>query len=187
MKKLILAAFVAVASLTASAQIWVGGEVGFNTWKESNPTDKGHQFVVAPEVGYKLTDKLDVAVLIGFAHAKNADELFNYEIPDFDYANGFKLNPYLRYTFAKAGNFSFFADGGFTYALLHICGDSKSFNYWDISVKPGIAYSLSDKVSLVAHVGYIGYQFTKKDDWKHNQFGVGLDGNDISLGCYVNL
>ena len=64
MKKMIIAAFVAVVSLTASAQIWVGGEVGFNTWKESNPSLKGNQFTVAPEVGYKLNDKLDVAVLM---------------------------------------------------------------------------------------------------------------------------
>ena len=187
---MILAAFVAVASLTASAQIWVGGEVGFNTWKttEDGATlGKGNQFVVAPEVGYKLNDKLDVAVLIGFAHAKNANELFNYEIPAFENANGFKLNPYLRYTFAKAGNFSFFADGGFTYALLHPCGDNKSYNAWEIAIKPGIAYALSDKVSIVAHVGNIGYEFVKHGDWKQNEFGLGLDGNDISFGCYVNL
>lgn len=198
MKKMILAAFVAVASLTASAQIWVGGEVGFNTSKSKiNGAEwkKGSNFIVAPEVGYKLTDKLDVAVLVGYAHAENTAEIFNYDLTDVsddlinavDVANGFKLNPYLRYTFAKAGNFSFFADGGFSYALLHVCGDSKSANAWEIAIRPGISYALSDKVSLVAHVGYAGWQFVKKDDFKKNAFGANVDGNNISLGCYVNF
>ena len=61
MKKIILAAFVAVASLTANAQWWAGGEVGFNTWKttsEGHDLGKGHEFTVAPEIGYKLNDKI---------------------------------------------------------------------------------------------------------------------------------
>ena len=191
MKKIILAAFVAVASLTANAQWWAGGEVGFNTWKttsEGHDLGKGHEFTVAPEIGYKLNDKIDVAVLVGFTHVKNGDQLFDYEFDDaFDYANGFKINPYIRYTFAKAGNFSFFGDGGFSYALLHPCGADKSANAWEIAVKPGIAYALSDKVSLVAHVGCVGYQFIKWDEWKKNAFQAGVDGNNISLGCYVNF
>ncbi|MBQ7742844.1 MAG: outer membrane beta-barrel protein [Bacteroidaceae bacterium] len=187
MKKMILTALVAVASLTVSAQIWVGGEVGFNTWKESNPSLKGNHFTVAPEIGYKLNDNLDVAVLIGYAHAKNGSDLFNFEIPAFENANGFELNPYLRYTFVKAGNFGFFVDGGFTYALLHMCGDNRSINAWELGLKPGISYGLSDKVTLVAHVGFAGYQYAKHHDWKRNEFGLGLDGNNISFGCYVNL
>lgn len=186
MKKLILAAFVAVASLTANAQFWVGGEVGFNATKVSgiDPKVKANQFVIAPEIGYKVNDKIDVAVLLGYAHAKN-NQLFNY-YPEFENGNGFQINPYVRYSFIQAGNFKFFVDGGFSYALLHESGE-KSANAWEIAVKPGIAYSLSDKVSLVAHVGAAGWQFVKKGDVKANQWKCGVDGNNISLGCYVNL
>ena len=187
MKKLVLAALVAVASLTANAQFWVGGEVGFNAAKTTangNTQNKSNKFVVAPEVGYKVNDKIDVAVLIGYSHAKN-NTLFNYDI-DFVNANGFEIEPYVRYTFAKAGNFSFFADGGFGYALLHESG-AKSANAWEIAVKPGIAYSLSDKVSLVAHVGCAGWQFVKRGDVKINGWECGVSGNNISFGVYVNL
>ena len=185
---MILAAFVAVASLTASAQIWVGGEVGFNAFKTTEhgaTLNKSNKFTVAPEVGYKLNDKLDVAVLIGYCHAKN-NELFNFDL-NFENGNGFEIAPYLRYTFAKAGNFSFFADGGFGYALLHEHGDSKSINAWEITVKPGISYALSEKVSLVAHVGAAGYYFVKHDARKVNGWEAGVNGNNISFGCYVNL
>ena len=190
MKKLILAAFVAVASLTASAQWWAGGEVGFNSYRstiDGHKVASGSNFVVAPEIGYKLNDKLDVAVLIGYAHAEDGNKIFNYEIQDFDVANGFKLNPYLRYNFAEAGNFKFFVDGGASYALLHECGEDDSANVWEIAVKPGISYSLRDKVSLVAHVGCFGWQFVKQGDFKRNAWEAGLDGNNISLGCYVSF
>ena len=41
MKKFILAALVAVVSVSANAQFWAGGSVGFNTSKEnSNPVKK---------------------------------------------------------------------------------------------------------------------------------------------------
>ncbi|MBP5628785.1 MAG: porin family protein [Bacteroidaceae bacterium] len=191
MKKMILAAFVAVASLTASAQWWVGGEVGFNSYRatvDGHKVGSASNFVVAPEVGYKLNDKLDVAVLIGYAHAEDGNKIFNYELAEaFDYANGFKLNPYLRYNFAEAGNFKFFVDGGVSYALLHVCGVDKSANVWELGLKPGISYSLSDKVSLVAHVGSFGWQFIKQGDYKRNAWEAGVDGNNISLGCYVNF
>ena len=186
MKKLILAAFVAVASLTASAQWWVGGEVGFNATKTTGlgASVKGNQFVVAPEIGYKVNDKIDVAVLVGYAHAKN-NELFDYD-DVFENGNGFEINPYVRYSFIQAGNFKFFVDGGFAYGLLHESGE-KSVNVWEIAVKPGIAYSLSDKVSLVAHVGSAGWQFAKQGDVKTNSWGCGVSGNNITFGAYVNL
>lgn len=187
MKKFILAAFVAVAALTANAQLWVGGEIGFNAAKSTahgNTLAKSNKFVVAPEVGYKLNDKFDVAVLIGYSHAKN-NKLFNYD-QNYVNGNGFVINPYVRYTFAKAGDFSFFADGGFGYALLHESG-MKSANAWEIAVKPGIAYALSDRVSLVAHVGAAGWQFVKHGDVKTNGWECGVNGNNISFGAYVNF
>ena len=159
MKKLFLAAFVAVVSLTANAQLWVGGELGYNYQRTTNhkvEVGKANNFSILPEIGYKLNDKLDVAVLIGYA-------------------------------FAKAGNFSFFADGGFTYGNIHICGDDNSINAWQIAIKPGISYALSPKVSLVAHVGGIAYSYSKYDELKTNGFDLGVSGNNITFGAYVNF
>ena len=71
MKKMILAALVAVASLSANAQVWVGGEVGFSAGKTTNNGTKfgsGADFNLIPEIGYTLNDKFDIAVAIGIAH-----------------------------------------------------------------------------------------------------------------------
>ncbi|MBR0046820.1 MAG: porin family protein [Bacteroidaceae bacterium] len=191
MKKLILTALVAVATLTANAQLWVGGEVGYNhsrTTEHKHELSKSNNFVLLPEVGYKLNDKFDVAVKIGYAHGENGNDMLGFDIPgNYDYANAFILNPYVRYTFAKAGDFSFFADGGFSYMNGHVCGDENSINAWQIAIKPGISYAISEKVGLVAHVGGIGYSYAKYDIYKTNGFDLGVSGNNITFGAYVNF
>ena len=191
MKKMILTALVAVASLAANAQIWVGGEVGYSHVRQTtNKVEdwKSNNFSLLPEIGYKLNDTFDVAVKIGFAHGENGNALAGIEVPaNYDYANAFVLNPYLRYTFAKAGDFSFFADGGFSYIHGHICGDTNSTNAWQIAIKPGISYALSEKVGLVAHVGGIAYSFAKYNQTKQNGFDMGISGNNITFGAYVNF
>ncbi len=191
MKKIILAAFVAVASLSANAQVWVGGEVGYSHQRTTNngtEISKANNVSLLPEIGYKLSDKFDVALTIGCAHGENGANMLGYDVPgNYEYANAFVLNPYLRYTFAKAGDFSFFADGGFSYLNAHVCGDDNSANIWQIAIKPGIAYSLSEKVSLVAHIGGIAYSFAKYDDYKNNGFDLGVKGNNITFGAYVSF
>ncbi|MBO7593151.1 MAG: outer membrane beta-barrel protein [Bacteroidaceae bacterium] len=191
MKKMILTALVAVVSLAANAQFWAGGEVGYShsrTTVNKVETGKANNFSLLPEIGYKLNDKFDVAMKIGFAHGENDNTLAGMEVPvAYDYANAFVLNPYLRYTFAKAGDFSFFADGGFAYVHGHICGDEYSTNAWQIAIKPGISYALSEKVGLVAHVGGIAYSFAKYNNSKTNGFDMGVSGNNITFGAYVNF
>ena len=183
MKKFILTALVAVASLAANAQVWVGGEVGYSHLRQTtNKVEdwKANNFSFLPEIGYKLNDKFDVAAKIGYAHGEAGNDLAGVSVPVYyDFANAFVLNPYVRYTFAKAGDFSFFADGGFSYVHGHACGDDASTNAWQIAIKPGIAYALSEKVSLVAHIGGIAYSYAKYDDTKTNGFDLGVSGLSV--------
>ena len=216
MKKIILTALVAVASLAANAQIWVGGEVGFSAGKTTVDGDKygsGAKFNLIPEIGYTINDKFDVALAIGISHANYngdayagtngfeayplyEDELGTgapFGLKDADYnRNAFKINPYVRYKFAKAGDFTFFVDGGFSFTMIHYSNTPRvdgedNANQWGLGFKPGIAYNLSDKVSLVAHVGELSYNFYKRGDVKNNEFNMGVNGNNISFGAYVNF
>lgn len=180
MKKFILAALVAVVSVSANAQFWAGGSVGFNTSKSSidgNELSKENNFNLIPEVGYKLNDNWDVAVALGYVHTSGKGIASK---------NGFAINPYARYTFAKSGDFSFFADGGFAYGFNHESGVEDNLNFWEIAIKPGIAYALSEKVSLVAHVGNLSWQFAKKGDVKTNTFDINVT-NAITFGAYVSF
>lgn len=147
MKKLFLSLIVAVCSLAASAQVYVGGQVGL--WRN---TDANHtSFNLAPELGYKLSNQWELGLSIGFAH--------NYY--DGTKVNGFQVDPYVRYTVAKAGPVSFFLDGGFGFATAKAKrGDRKSdsYNMWQIGIKPGVKVSLSKKVDFIASMGFLGYR-----------------------------
>ena len=207
MKKIVMMAVMAVAALSANAQVWVGGEVGFNTTKNTikvngYSTDKTtNNFTLAPEVGYNLNEKWAVAMKLGFIHADDNEDLrgiINDALP-FEIGsiatNAFSINPYARYTFVKAGNFSVFADGGIAYANVHVNGMAdyfKNVNQFKVGINPGVTYAISPKVSLVAHLGDLSYQNTwskaKNYDVKISQgkFNISL-WNSISFGAYVNL
>lgn len=56
-----------------------------------------------------------------------------------------------------------------------------SVNGFEIGVKPGLAVKLNDNFSFITKVGFAGY----RDDYyrgEENGFGVGLDGENISIG-----
>ena len=198
MKKMILAALVAVASLSANAQVWVGGEVGFSAGKTTNNGTKlgaGADFNLIPEIGYTLNDKFDIAVAIGIAHNNGNGKAYagskGYDaygmVLDDVNRNAFTLNPYIRYKFAQAGDFTFFVDGGFSYTMIHYSGNDDNANQWGLGFKPGIAYNISDKVSLVAHIGRLDYNFFKQGDIKNNEFNMGVSGNALTFGAYVSF
>ena len=206
---MVLAALVAVASLTANAQVWVGGEVGFSAGKTTYDGEKlgaGANFNLIPEIGYTLNDKFDVAIAIGIAHKNfngepyagtaNHDLVVTGIVEEFEMGsqnnnrNSLVINPYIRYKFAKTGDFTFFVDGGFSYERIHYSKGFEGANnatQWGLGIKPGIAYNLSDKVGLVAHVGDLSYNFFKMKDLKNNEFNMGLTGNNITFGAYVNF
>ena len=93
---------------------------------------------------------------------------------------GYAINPYARYTFYRTGNLSLFADAGFAYAKLEQAGyDAKG---WEVGIDPGIAYNLSEKFSITAKFGYLGYS----DIEESKKFGLSLD-NDISFSLYYSF
>lgn len=201
MKKFIIAAIVAVSAMTANAQVWIGGNIGFNTTTNTvkvgdvSTDNSAQNFEIAPEVGYNLGDNWAIALKIGYAHtAEKTLGIDNYKVSG--RANSFSINPYVRYTFVKAGNFSAFVDGGVALASTHINGTSDYLeNPFAISVgiNPGIAYAVSNKVTLVAHIGDLSYSNisvkTKSDvpvKVSSSKFNINLI-NSISFGAYYNF
>ena len=72
MKKIVLMAAFAVASIAASAQVYVGGGLGFSSDKAAHPegveVKAKNTIKILPEVGYKLDDKMAVGIALGFNH-----------------------------------------------------------------------------------------------------------------------
>lgn len=173
MKKLIVIAAVALFSLTAHAQIYLGGRLGVVASKNLT------SFEVAPEIGYNLNENMAVGLFVGFEFDEWKQDQRDMDIT---------INPYFRYYFLNVGPVRLFADaeGIVTFnnnRQWNIIEDKWSTNAtsntnWGVGISPGIALPLGDHFSVVSHLGYLGY--------KYGAFEFGL-ANNINLGLYYSF
>lgn len=175
MKKLFLTFAFAVSALAMNAQLYVGGEVG--AWR--NWDDNHTSFNIAPEVGYNLSDKWAVGLEIGY----------NYEYQQGQDLNIFGLAPYARYTFANFGPVNLFLDGGLGYykADGDLANDDSIF---EVGLKPGLSVNLTDKLSFVSHVGFLGYRDADaifRAVGVESGLGFDLSGQALTFGLYYNF
>ncbi len=179
MKKFLFTLAAAFVTLTASAQVYVGGEVGF--WRNWADGANRTTFKIVPEVGYNLSEDWAIGTQIGYSYVYNHG----------DKTNAFIVTPYARWTFAKFDAVSLFVDGGFdfyTYKTDKGRGSDDSKNAWGIGIKPGVKVDLTDKLSFVAHAGFFGYRDADGDTpFGENGFGVDVDGNALQFGLYYNF
>ena len=70
----------------------------------------------------------------------------------------------------KLGNFKMFIDGGFTYY------NNEEMDDWDISLKPGISYTINEHFNIVGHLGD-GMVFREGDTKLENGFAFNLANN----------
>ena len=184
MKKIILMAAFAVASVAASAQVYVGGGLGFSSEKaahvEGVDVDALNTIKILPEVGYKLDDKMAVGIGLGFVNAKQGDNK----------STSFSIAPYFRYTFVKWGNVGLFADAQFAYenTKVEVNNVEAKSNAWSLGIKPGVSVDLSENVTFLAKVGWLGYRSEKPEGMKaSSEFGVGVDATDLSFSMLFNF
>ncbi len=172
---LLVALFVSVAS---NAQVWIGGSLGLDVVKPDLVDSKTiTTFSIAPEVGYSYNKRFDVAISL-------SENLLNF---DNETAHMITVEPYIRWTFANSDKVSFFVEGGFgvgyaEFADGEILDDSQIKFY--IGFRPGVKFVMSDKVGLVAKLGFIGYQ---KVENAYEAFGFNVNNNSLSLGIYYNF
>lgn len=185
MKKLLVIAAVALASVTASAQVYLGGSLGVDYTK----ADKKTTFTLAPEVGGSLSENWAIGAALNYTlqHQTGTN------------TNAFTVNPYVRYTFARVADdkLGFFVDGGFGLGFGKEKGQSKTDFVWNIGFKPGISYTFNEHWSVVAHLGWLGYQgvktyggaFNDEDGKAMFEEGFGLDWSSMNLnfGLYYTF
>ncbi len=177
MKKIILSAIVALSALAADAQVWGGGSIGFGV-KDFDAADKSQvSYEIAPEIGYSLNEKWDVAIALRYQSVSNVGGVDNSDV------DIYTINPYARYTFATSGIASFFVEGTLGFSSTKSSG-SDAVTGFNIGVRPGVKFTVSDKIDLVSKLGFLGYE-TKKDNY--NEFGFSVDNTNISLGVYYKF
>ena len=166
--------------MSVNAQVYVGGSLGINAWSsQKNAGDRSETtFTILPEVGYNLNDEWAVGTVIGYVSDKWTGVNGISE-------SAFTFNPYARYTYLKAGKVSLFVDGGVDFTT----ASKADWNELAIGLKPGLAVSLSDNISFVSHLGFIGYDVLNPDGDDNNtsKFGLDLNGNNLTFGLYFNF
>lgn len=183
--KMAVVVLLASISSAASAQVWIGGNIGYNhsqigydllygNEKESTST---RNFMIAPEIGYNLNDKFAVALALGYSNIDGA-------------INNWSVNPYVRYNFAETSRVRFFLDGGVKYTYSHLNGTKTDVNGIGFSINPGVSFAVNKRLGLVAHLGELSYTHAhvgaETGCYSNNDFVFGLT-NNLSLGLYVNL
>ena len=166
--------------MSVNAQVYVGGSLGIDAWSsQKNAGDRSETtFSILPEVGYNLNDEWAVGTVIGYVSDKWTGVNGISE-------SAFTFNPYARYTYLKAGKVSLFVDGGVDFTT----ASKADWNELAIGLKPGLAVSLSDNISFVSHLGFIGYDVYNPDGDDNNisKFGLDLSGNNLTFGLYFNF
>lgn len=176
MKKVFLTSVVAMMSVVASAQMWMGGAVGFGI-EDPDVGDKITTVTIAPEVGYTLNEKWDIAAAFNYSYEKQGD-IKN---------TGWAIEPYARYTFAEVGIAKFFVEGAVAYGseeetMVDVnTGKTTKADGWQFSigVRPGIKVDVNDNLAVVTKLGLLGYKHVN-DIGK--EFGFNVNANAISLG-----
>ena len=170
----------AFAAMSMNAQLYVGGSFAFEAWSSQKKAgDKSETvFKLMPEIGYNLPDEWAIGTVIG------------YQSDKFNGVNGisesaFTIAPYARYTFTKLGKVNLFVDGGVGFTS----ASKADWTELQIGFLPGLAVNLTDNLSFVSHIGFIGYDLVNPDGDDNNisKFGLSLDGTDISFGLYYTF
>lgn len=181
MKKIFMTLVATAMAVSMNAQVYVGGSVGVGSVKlGSADAETTYKFV--PEVGYSFNSDWAVGVALGYQ--KGLCSLGNGSYGQDVSTELLQVSPYVRYTAAKSKLVNVFVDGGVGFGSYKDLGTQ-----FQIGLRPGLAVNLSENVSFVTHVGFIGFEsFSPKGDGdSSNTVGVDLDGNNITFGLYFNF
>ena len=171
MKKFIAAVAVALCSLTASAQIWVGGSLGFSVTDYQGSSTNLTTLTIAPTIGYKLSEKWELGVALEETAIFAGDNV-----------NAFGIAPFARLNFFNSGKATIFVDGGFSVSTQNYNSSyvkTDSHTGFGIGVRPGVKFELSENLALEAKTGYLGVK-TVTDSY--TKFGLGVNNEDLSIG-----
>lgn len=168
MKKLFLVlAFAFAGIFTANAQVWVGGGLDANIYKDHTG------FSIAPEVGYAFNNHWQVA--LGAAYGFNQDKVLGETIK----TNTLTLEPYVRYVATTIGDkFSLFFDLTGDFGLIDASG-------WAATLRPGIAWMATEHWTAAFRFGFLGYDHGYYGG--DNGFFMNCDLSAPSIRLYYNF
>jgi hypothetical protein len=199
--RLIISVFLTFIFFNLNAQVFIGGNIGFNTSGGSIDnngisTDKPTttSFNLSPIVGKFLSENFAVgaALNFGFTSTKTPG---SPETTNTSSAVG--ITPFLRYYAVRMDKFSIFGQGniGFSYSSSKSKSDGvttdgpKTTNLF-LNIVPGLSYDVSSKLALETTINILNFGFSDnivKNGGNKNtttSFGLGAGlTNIVSVGA----
>lgn len=196
MKKVFFTIALMAAAFFCQAQLFVGGGLGFGTQSGSVKTGsvsvdapKVFSFGIRPTVGYMFNENVGAGLAFGFSYDKTTDGDEKIKTP------GWEVAPFFRYVVADWDAVSLYAD-----LVVNINGNKIKYDYdgttfddaktfgFGIGVVPGIAYHLTDNISINADVDLValGYNMTKVTTPAESEFDEEVVTKTNTFGFGVN-
>lgn len=174
----------------AKGSIFLSGTVGYSS--ESQDDLKVNSYVVAPKVGYFVTENIALGLGLGFGNGKvdvdgdTAAENKTVEFGAFGryYLKTSKFAPFAELN-VNYGTTSYEFMGTIAGGDLAPFGSGEDVNTFSVKVAPGFNYFVSENFALETSVGILGYSSSKEDvDGAEavNKFELGLDFASINFG-----
>ena len=176
MMALAIFAFGSVNAQTATTKsekgIYIGGGITFESTSDETA------IAIIPEIGYKLKDNWGLGVRLGYGSQGSGDSKYTI----------FSIKPYARQNLLSFGQINVILD----YTLLYESAgikDNKT-NTLGIGISPGLAVNLNKKISVVTHLGFVGYTSAKLDvegAEAVNTFTLNANAENLGLSVYYNF
>jgi outer membrane protein len=199
--KIVLIALFSLFYVSLNAQLFIGGSFGLhgsggNTDDGTTTTDKTSSFgfSISPRVGKFLTEKVAVGLEVDFNYNHSKTPGVNEVISN---SSTIGFSPFLRYYVISFNKFSVFGQGnvglsfsGSSTKTNGTSNDGPKITRISLNIAPGLAYDLSDKLSLETSLHFLGLGFdesiskqgTSTDRNSNFNFNAGLD-NISQLGA----
>jgi len=174
----IMVSLTSVVSAQTVGQFWGGGSIGITSSKEKDGL-RLTNYNIMPEAGYQVTDYLGIGVKLGYYHDENNEGGVKEKI------NGFKINPFARYSFLQGNIGKLFVDGGVGYEYAKNKLADAKIHELEVGFRPGVAINVSNRVALTGHYGFIGYQYEKYGNKKTNTFSFDFDMSQVQFGVNI--
>ncbi|MGC8803399.1 MAG: outer membrane beta-barrel protein [Bacteroidales bacterium] len=198
MKKTLLFVTMIALSATLYSQAFVGGSLGFSVSGSSetsgNTTVDGPTsaaFIVSPMAGYYLNSQMAIGVELGLGVTSSN----NNRTPTATKTTttSIAISPFLRYHVVEMGPISLFGQGSIGIGLGStkiktgsVSSDGPKTTSFEIAVRPGVSYKLTDQIAIEAFLGGLSYNHTtvkQPNDDKDKDYEFGLSfSTALNLG-----
>ena len=173
MKKIMLSLMMALVSVCASAQVYIGGTAGISSNKIGDGDSKT-AYKLIPEIGYQFNNQWEAGIEVGIQKGEVC------KLSAVGDATTFTIAPYVRYTAVETKLIDFFFEGTIGYGSVSKGGG----DIYEVGIKPGLAVKLSNHVDFITKVGFLGYRgYSPEHGESSSTFGVDVDATNISFGA----